>query len=76
MYFVARKYLFPRNARFLVGRLLAAPATKFLELNFSLNLLLVFMRIIIPPLTNGAPQGYQIIGIFHFRHGENDSLFG
>ena len=68
-------YLFSGDPRFLVGRLLAAPVTELLELDLPLNLLLVPMGIIIPPFTDGAPHRYQIVGIFHLRHGRNDSLF-
>ena len=75
MYFTARICLLSRNPRFLVGRLLAAPITKLLELYLSLNLLLVPVCIIIPPLADGAPHRYQIVGPFHFRHGRNNSSY-
>jgi hypothetical protein len=67
--------LFSGNSRFLVGRLLPAPFTELLEFHLPLNLLLVLMGIIIPPFADGAPHRYQIVGIFHLRHGRNDNLF-
>jgi hypothetical protein len=58
-----------------VRRLFPAPSAKLLELYLPLNLFLVPVGIVIPPLTDGAPQSYQIVGPFHLRHGENNSAF-
>ena len=50
--------LFPGDPRFFMNRLLAAPVAELFEFHFALNLLLVLVGIIIPPLANAAPQRY------------------
>lgn len=57
-----------------MGRLLPAPIAELLQFDLPLNLLLVPMSIVIPPLADGAPHRYQIVSPFHLRHGENDNL--
>lgn len=47
---------------------LAAPRTELLELDFTLNLFLILMGIIIAPFANGTAQGHQIICIFDLCH--------
>jgi hypothetical protein len=53
----------------------ATPRTELLELYFSLNLLFVLVRIIIPPFTNGTAHRDKGIGSLELGHGENDSGF-
>jgi len=74
MYFCMSDLLFSGDPRFLVNRLLAAPMTEFLELDLPLNLFLVLVGIIIPPLADGTSHRDQTIGSFRFCHGENDNV--
>ena len=52
-----KRILFPGNSRLFMKSFLAAPGTEFLELNLPLHLLLILVRIIIPPFANGTAQG-------------------
>ena len=56
MYFTARALLLAGDPRFLVGRLLATPGAELRKLDLPLNLLLILVRIIIPPFADGAFQ--------------------
>jgi len=53
--------------------LFPAPFAEFLEFDFALHLLLVFVDIIIAPFANGAPEAHQIFRTLHFCHGSNGS---
>ena len=54
-------------------RLLAAPVTELRKLDLPLNLLLVLMRIIIPPFADGATHRYQSVSSLYLSHeGDNN----
>jgi hypothetical protein len=55
-------------------RLRAAPITELLELYLPLHGLLVLVRIIIAPFTNGATHGHQSIRTLYFSHGNDDIM--
>ncbi len=60
--------LLSRYPGLLVGGLLAAPVAELRQIKLPLNLFLVLMSIIIPPLADGATEGYEVIRIFHLGH--------
>ncbi len=55
-------------------RLRAAQAAKFLQLDLPFNLLLVFIRIIIPPLALGAAHRDEAISAFYLSHGKDCTI--
>jgi hypothetical protein len=50
--------LLPTYFDLFVSRMLSAPITKFLILQFPLNFFLILARVIIPPFANGTAQSY------------------
>ena len=74
-YSAASAGLLPRDPPLLMKRLLPAPRAVFLQLYLPLHFLLILVRIIIAPLADGAAERDQLVGSFHFRHGDNGSGF-
>ena len=54
--------LFAGNPRFFVKGFRAAPRTEFFQLDLPFHLLLIFMRIVIPPLADGTAHRDQGVG--------------
>jgi hypothetical protein len=63
-------FLFTGDPCLFVSGFQAAPITELLELDLALHNLLILVRIIITPFTNGAAQRYKPVGMFDLCHGD------
>lgn len=57
-----------------MNRFRAAPVAELLVFDLTLNLFLVLICIIIPPLADGATKSDQTVGALYFSHGENNTI--
>jgi hypothetical protein len=57
-----------------VDRFHTTPTAKLLEFDLSLHQLLIFIGVIITPLTNGATHSDKSVGVFNFGHGNDDTI--
>ena len=64
------RILFTADPPLFVERLHAAPVAELLVFDLPFHLLLVLVRIIIPPLANGTAEGDQPVGTLYFCHGD------
>ena len=63
-------HLFAADPPLFVERLHPAPVAELLIFNLPFHLLLVFVRIVIPPFANGTAKGNKPVGTLYFCHGD------
>ena len=51
----------------------AAPIAELVQLDLPFHLLLIFIRVIIPPFANGAAKGNEPVCALNFSHGDYDT---
>jgi hypothetical protein len=65
-----RIFLFTGDPCLFVSSFKTAPIAELLKFDLALHNLLVFVRIIITPLADGATQRYKPVGMFDLCHGD------